>query len=143
MPYVGGLLGLALFALWVYCILDVIATDEAVVRNMPKILWLIVVIIVPTVGAVAWLALGRPSNVGLRPGDTTPRQAPRAGPVFGPRYDLRSPRPPRSLGPEDSPEFMEGLEDRATRLRRWEEDLRRREEDLRRREREDPGEDGS
>ena len=116
----GGLLALAAFALWIYCILDVIATDEAVIRNMPKILWLIVVIILPTVGSVAWLVLGRPSNAGYRPGDTSTRTVPR--------------RNPRPVGPEDSPDFIAELDDRATRLRKWEEDLRRREEDLRRRE---------
>ena len=116
----GGLLALLLLALWVYCILDVIATDEAVMRNMPKILWLIVVIILPTVGSVAWLVLGRPTNAGLTPGDTTTRSLPRRS-------------APRPLGPEDSPDFIAELDDRAARLRKWEEDLRRREEDLRRR----------
>ncbi len=119
MIFGGGLLGLALLALWVYCILDVIAADESLVRNMPKLLWLIVVIIVPTVGAVAWLALGRPLKVGLRPGDASYRRA----------------RPP--IGPEDSPHFISRLDERDRQLRKWEEDLQRREEELRRRDRGD------
>ena len=121
----GGVLGLAVFALWVYCILDVIATDEAVMRNMPKIFWLIIVIILPPVGALAWLLLGRPTNAGYMPGDTTTRTiAPRSG--------------PRPIGPEDSPDFVVDMNDRAARLRKWEEDLKRREEELRRREGDDP-----
>ena len=117
----GGILALALLALWVYCILDVIATDETLVRNMPKVFWLIIVIILPTIGSLAWFLLGRPPNAGLAPGDLTPRP---------PALDRRR----RPIGPEDSPEFISELDDRATRLRKWEEDLRRREQDLRRRE---------
>lgn len=121
MLFGGGLLGLALLAFWIYCIFDVIATDEALVRNMPKVLWLLVVIIIPTIGAIAWLALGRPARAGFRPGDASYRPA----------------RP--ALGPDDSPEFLSAIRDRAAALRRWEDDLARREEELRRREEGDQG----
>lgn len=116
--FAGGLAGLIIIVLWAYCIFDVIRTDEMVMRNMPKILWLIVVIFLPTIGSVAWLALGRP--------ETAPRS----------RTTVQPPVRRRPLGPEDSPEFMLQAESEAKRLRRWEEDLRRREEDLRRREQE-------
>ena len=116
MPYVGGLFSLAFLVLWIYCIVDVISTDESLIRNLPKLVWLLIVIFVPTVGSIVWLLLGRPERAGFRPGDTTYRGA------------------PRPLGPEDSPEFMSSVEDRAERLRRWEEDLKRREDDLKRRE---------
>ncbi len=117
----GGLLALAALALWVYCILDVIATDESLMRNMPKVFWLIVVIVLPTIGSLAWLLLGRPPNAGYAPGDPTTRAISRD-------------RPNRPIGPEDSPDFIAELDDKAGRLRKWEEDLRRREQDLRRRE---------
>ena len=130
MLYGGGLLALALLALWVYCILDVIATEEAMMRNLSKVLWLIIVILLPTIGSLAWLLLGRPENAGYRPGDTTPRET-------KPRPSLPRSRP-RPLGPEDSPEFIADLDERVSRLRKWEEDLERREEDLRRRETDDP-----
>ncbi|MDQ4125985.1 MAG: PLD nuclease N-terminal domain-containing protein [Actinomycetota bacterium] len=114
----GGLVGILLFALWVYCIFDVVSTDDALMRNMPKILWLIVVILLPAVGAVAWLLLGRPIGAGLRPGDTTP---------------YRPPRPaPRPLAPDDDPTFLARLDDETRRLRAWEDDLKRREDELRR-----------
>lgn len=130
MFYFGGVAGLLLLAFWIYCIVDVISTDEMVMRNMPKILWLMVVIFLPTVGSVAWLALGRPQRAGLRPGDTT----------YLPGPSRR--RAPRVLGPEDSPEFMLHADDEAKRLQRWEEDLRRREDELRRRE-DESGPDGN
>src|SRR4051812_283896 len=114
-----GLLGLALLVLWVYCIFDVIATDEAVMRNLPKLVWLLIVIIVPDIGSLAWLLLGRPPRAGYLPGDTTTRD--------------RSRHPSnRSVAPDDDPAFLARLRDDAQRLRSWEDDLKRREEDLKR-----------
>jgi len=125
----GGLLALAVLALWVYCILDVISSDESMVRNLPKVMWLLVVIFVPTIGSVAWLLLGRPEGAGFAPGDSTHRAEPRSG---------RSNRPTqRSLGtpaPDDDPRFLAQLDERTKRLRDWEEELKRREDELRRRE---------
>ena len=115
----GGLVGLATLVLFVYCVLDLIATDEALIRNLPKMVWLLVIIFIPIVGPTAWLLLGRPERAGFRPGDTSPRPQRRA------------------IGPEDSPEFIAELNSDADRLRKWEEDLRRREDELRRREQDD------
>jgi phospholipase D-like protein len=118
MVFGGGLIGLALLALWLFAIFDVIATDSALCRNLPKMVWLILVIILPDVGAICWLLLGRPVNAGFRPGDSS----------------YRAPR--RPLGLEDSPTFV----DRAAeversaeldrRLDEWEEQQRRREQEL-------------
>lgn len=119
----GGIVALLFFLLWVYCIFDVISTDEALARNMPKVLWLVIVIFLPTVGSVAWLVLGRPERAGLKPGDTTYLQPPRR-PMPG----------PAPKGPDDSPEFLAGLDDRARELKRWEDDLKRREDEIRKRE---------
>jgi hypothetical protein len=72
---VEGVLGVALLLLWVYCIFDVIASDSALVRNLPKMFWLFIVLILPDVGAIAWLLLGRPEKAGWRPGDSSMREA--------------------------------------------------------------------
>ena len=123
----GGLFAVAVLALWAYCIFDVISTDESLMRNMPKVLWLVVVILLPTVGSVAWLLLGRPLGAGLRPGDTSSYSRPR-------------PRPsPRSVAPDDDPQFLARLDEEAKRLRAWEDDLKRREDDLRRRDEDESG----
>lgn len=116
--FVGlGLPALLLFALWLYCIFDVIAADSALVRNLPKGFWLVLVIFVPTIGSIAWLALGRPLYASWRPGDTRSRPS------------------PRPLGPEDRSGFPTRLSDeREARLEAWEEELRRRERELRRKE---------
>jgi hypothetical protein len=89
-PSVGALLALGL---WVYCIFDVIATEEMLIRNLPKTVWLLIVLFVPTVGALAWLLLGRPLYAGFRPGDTSPRRPSR--PVRGPDDDPGWRPPPR------------------------------------------------
>lgn len=82
-----GLIPVLLLALWMYCIFDVIATDEGLARNLPKGFWLLIVIFLPDIGSLAWLLLGRPLFAGRRPGDTT-RRAPK-----------------RVIGPEDRPDF--------------------------------------
>ncbi|MGH8989949.1 MAG: PLD nuclease N-terminal domain-containing protein [Acidimicrobiia bacterium] len=110
-----GFVPLVLLALWAYCVFDVIASDATLIRNLPKGMWLVIVIFLPDLGSLAWLALGRPLNAGWRPGDTS-RRAPR-----------------RVLGPEDRDDFPV-REDPEARLRAWEENLRRREDELRRRE---------
>ncbi|TMK20079.1 MAG: PLDc_N domain-containing protein [Actinobacteria bacterium] len=113
--------GVLLLAIWVFAIFDVIKTDRELCRNLPKELWLLLVIILPDVGAIAWFIMGRPVNARFRPGSTESR-AP--GSFWA--------TPSKAIGPEDSPEFMKSAEER--RLRAWEEELRRREEDIRRRE---------
>ncbi|MGZ4105190.1 MAG: PLDc N-terminal domain-containing protein [Actinomycetota bacterium] len=113
-----GFLGIALLFLWIFCIFDVISSEPELVRNLPKLVWLLVVIVVPDVGSIAWLALGRPRGAAI--GGGVWQRAPRAS------------RPsPGPVGPEDSPHFLRDIEQR--RLKAWEDDLRRREEELRRR----------
>ena len=113
-PELGGLI---LLALWVYCIFDVIATDESLVRNVPKGLWLLIVIFLPDIGSLAWLFLGRPQYAGWRPGDTTARPVHRArGPEDDARWTPTANAPPSIDG--------------AARLKACEDDLKRREEEL-------------
>lgn len=132
MIFGGGLFAFALLALWIYCILDVIATNESVIRNLPKIVWLLVVIFVPTIGSIVWLLLGRPERTGFAPGDSTYRAEPR-----GTRLDHSTRRPLVTMAPDDDPRYLAELDERTKRLREWEAELKRREEELRHREGED------
>jgi hypothetical protein len=105
-----GILGLVFLVLWIYCVFDVIATDESLMRNLPKVVWLLIVIFVPTIGSVAWLALGRPMYAGWRPGDTEVHPPAR-----------------RPVAPEDRADWSAArLADREAELRRREEELRKR-----------------
>ena len=62
---VHGVGGALLLVLWVWAVLDCIATDTILVRNLPKTTWIFLVVFVPTIGAVAWLLLGRPEHAGV------------------------------------------------------------------------------
>jgi len=66
--YLDGVAGLVVLALWLYCILDVITTDEAQMRNLPKMAWVLIVIFLVEIGAIAWLIAGRPQARRTSPG---------------------------------------------------------------------------
>lgn len=100
-----GLFAIAATIIWIYAIFDVVRTDEFLVRNLSKVLWLLLVIFIPVVGPVAWLALGRPES-----------PAPNGG---------RAPR-----GPEDTLEYRDLIEEKR-RLEKWERELREREKHMR------------
>ncbi len=72
-------------ALMVYCVVDVAQTPVQQVQRAPRWLWLTVIVIVPIIGPICWLLLGR----GSRNGGTRP-----AAP---PRY------------PDDDPDFLRRL----------------------------------
>jgi hypothetical protein len=55
-------LGILGTALWIYCLFDVIMTDESRIRNLPKVTWIFIVLVTSVVGAVAWLVAGRPQG---------------------------------------------------------------------------------
>lgn len=91
--------GLASLVLLAYALVDVIATDGHLIRNLPKVIWVIVVILVPVIGPVTWILLGRPRGASLLPGTTGRDYA-------APRRDPRRP-----LAPDDDPEFLRRLSD--------------------------------
>lgn len=62
MLFFDGALGLAFLALWIFCIIDVITTPDDQCRNLPKIAWLLIVIMLMDIGSIAWLFAGRTWN---------------------------------------------------------------------------------
>ena len=66
-----GLVAVLLFFFWAWAVIDVIATDESLCRNLGKGTWLIVVLVLPDLGALAWTLLGRPEGAGIAPGGTS------------------------------------------------------------------------
>lgn len=148
-----GLTGLLLLGLWIWAIFDVIATDEAMIRSLPKGMWLLLVLIMPAIGAVAWIALGRPANVGWRPGDTSYKTVRR---TVGPedRADWNRSRDEMRRAFEETDRRLREERDRrreemlasrdekdlrARHLGEWEADLLRREKEMLERRQEDPG----
>ena len=112
----GALIELVLL---VYCVLNIITTPEPQVRNLPKPLWLLLVIVLPLVGGIAWLVAGRPQRgqpgrLG-EPGRLGRRRG-RGLSGWAPQYNPpgRAPRPP----PDDDEAFLSQLRRRAEEQRR-------------------------
>lgn len=45
--------------LMVFALVDIIRRDDAQVRYMPKIVWLLLVVLLPLIGSILWFAIGR------------------------------------------------------------------------------------
>lgn len=106
MLYLSEVLGLVTLVLWLYCVFDVITTPDALCRNLPKIAWVIVVLLFPLIGSIAWLVAGRPERAS---------QAATRPSAF-PEYE----RPGRfaAASPDDDEEFLRRCRERAEEQRR-------------------------
>ncbi|MFI5689622.1 PLD nuclease N-terminal domain-containing protein [Streptomyces sp. NPDC051636] len=81
---------LLVLALWIYAFVDCLNTPEEEVRALPKVIWVIVILLFGEVlvGPVAWLIAGKV------------RGAPAVGPGAGGA---------RWVAPDDNPEFLKSL----------------------------------
>ena len=114
MLFFDGGLFLLFFAVWVYCIIDVITTPNEACRNLPKLAWLLIVILLSDVGSIAWLVAGKPWA-----GMQTNRM-PYKGSTGRPGAYVEADRPRRAVAtnPDDDEEFLAGLRMRAEEQRR-------------------------
>jgi hypothetical protein len=127
---IAGVVAIGFVILWIYCIYDVVTTPDAIARHLPKLVWLMIVILLPDVGSLLWLGLGRP-RVCTRRAHESRREG------LG-RSVLASGDPSGEGAVDDLHPVVREREERA-RLRMWEAQLRRREEEIRRRLGNDPG----
>ena len=74
-------------ALTIYALVDCVQTPDDRVQHLPKLFWIVLVILIPWVGPAVWLIAGRQRSA--PPNRRTGRQGPK--------------------GPEDDPEFLRGL----------------------------------
>jgi len=87
-------------ALDVFAVVDVILTDVRRVRALNKVAWVIIIIVLPVIGALLWFFLGKS------------RQDPGGE--------------PRQVAPDDDPNFLKNLrrdEEQDERIRRLEQEL--------------------
>ncbi|MDX3237655.1 PLD nuclease N-terminal domain-containing protein [Streptomyces sp. ME03-5709C] len=116
---------LLVLALMIYAFIDCLNTPEEQVRGLPKVVWLIIILIFGEilVGPIVWLVAGRH------------RTAPAGG---GTPAEWHRDHRAQWVAPDDNPEFLRSLREENKKdeqlLKSWEADLRRREEELRRRE---------
>jgi hypothetical protein len=118
----------------VLALISCLSADEGELRALPRIVWVIVILLFPIVGSIAYFVAGRPVTSQARSGQWRPGSG------------FPEAQRPRQVAPDDDPEFLRKIESQrkaedADLLRKWEEDLKRREDDLRKRE-ETPPTDG-
>ena len=78
----------------VYALVDLVQTRDEDVQGLPKLVWVLLIVLIWVIGPLAWLFAGRK-------GRRFPGLAPRAaGPAGGQT---------RSLAPDDDPDFLRGL----------------------------------
>ncbi|MEU6098458.1 PLD nuclease N-terminal domain-containing protein [Streptomyces sp. NPDC047079] len=121
---------LLVLALWIYAFIDCLNTPEEQVRGLPKVVWVIIILLFGEVlvGPIAWLVAGKVRHAPVN--GSTPSEWHRNHRTAW-------------VAPDDNPGFLRSLKEENKKdealLKDWEADLRRREEELRRRERgEDP-----
>ncbi|MEU9119620.1 PLD nuclease N-terminal domain-containing protein [Streptomyces sp. NPDC048506] len=116
---------LLVLALWIYAFIDCLNTPESQVRGLPKVVWVIVILLFGEVlvGPIAWLVVGRHRQPVVGGGGSTPSEWHRNHSA-------------KWVAPDDNPEFLRSLKEENKKdealLKDWEADLRRREEELRR-----------
>jgi phospholipase D-like protein len=88
------LLALIALGVWLFCLFDVLTTDEADVRHLPKFAWILIVLLGFWLGVAVWLLFGRP-----RPDPVTTWS------------DSTVPHDEEPvLGPDDDPDFLRNLD---------------------------------
>ncbi len=89
----------ASLALALWCLVDLLPREDSEVQGLPKVAWVVVLLLFPLLGGLAYLLAGRSPQA--RPGS--------------PRRSRPTPRPagappvPPARGPEDDPEFQAQL----------------------------------
>ncbi|WP_435746340.1 PLDc N-terminal domain-containing protein [Microbacterium sp. PMB16] len=53
------LLSLLVIALMIGALIDIITRDQSQMKHLPKMAWIIIVILLPLIGSILWFAIGR------------------------------------------------------------------------------------
>ncbi len=108
---------LLILALTLYALIDCLSRDEEEIRSLPRLLWVLIILLFAPIGPVAWFIAGRPR------GASTRRRGPRAtgtDEVVG-GYSMGSTGGPgrtgRPVAPDDDPEFLRRLDEKRRRER--------------------------
>jgi hypothetical protein len=88
--------------LTVYALFSCVQTPDDEVPHLPKLIWVLLIVLVPFVGPITWLLVSRAAQVSS--GGPTG-----GGTAYGPRAATGSP-PARASAPDDDPEFLAWLE---------------------------------
>jgi hypothetical protein len=100
------IVGFIALALLIFCLVDVISIYESRIKTLNKIAWVFIIILVPLVGPILWLTVGKDRG--------RDRPAERA-------------RDARPVAPDDDPDFLRNAdlrESQEARIRRLEAELK-------------------
>lgn len=103
-----------ILALTIYALVDCVLNDDSDMPvELPKGVWVILIVLFPAIGSIAWLVVSRVGRRHAR--DARPGYAPGAGSTPGYLPPRRPARPQRirPVAPDDDPEFLASL-DRST-----------------------------
>lgn len=92
--------GLVIIALTIYAAIDSLMTDKRRTRGLPKFAWVLVILVLPVIGAVLWFTLGKDRGKGKQVS--------------------------RQTAPDDDPDFLRRLgttKEQEERIRRLEQEL--------------------
>jgi hypothetical protein len=105
---IKAVLVLGAVVLAIFSLFEIAQTPRGQARNMPRVLWVVLVVVIPVFGPLGWLLAGRPAASGPSPGRR------------------------QSLGPDDDPDFLWGLERRRRHdeFSSWEDEFRRKSGDV-------------
>ncbi|MEV0892307.1 PLDc N-terminal domain-containing protein [Promicromonospora sp. MEB111] len=100
------LLILVVVGLMAYALTDVWGADEDERAGLPRWLWVLLIVLLPLLGAISWIVVrvSRRSGAGPAPGPGSGGSRPTQPPRPGPR------RPSGPVAPDDDPEFLWLLE---------------------------------
>ena len=95
-----------ILALTIYSLLDCARTpEESMPARMPKLLWIVIIVMVTVIGPIAWIIVSRVKAAEDRDGAVEPTLwSSKEGTTF------RRAERPRPVAPDDDPEFLRGLE---------------------------------
>lgn len=92
--------GALLVGIWIYGLIDAVRAEKSSVRALPKWAWVLVTFLVPVLGCLLWLFLGRPRG---------------AGAVFGRSVRVQD---GAMKAPDDDEDYLRFLEQKERRLKR-------------------------
>ncbi|MDR1151357.1 MAG: PLD nuclease N-terminal domain-containing protein [Bifidobacteriaceae bacterium] len=98
-------------ALMVYALVDLVQDSDVERTSVPKPLWIAFVVVLPYFGPIAWLVVAKIARPGTRR-----RFGPARPPFPG------APRRGAAVAPDDDPEFLRKLDEKARRNRRGDPD---------------------
>lgn len=92
-----GLVAVLSIALTVFALADCVQTEDDKIRGIPKWAWIVLIVLLPWVGPITWLVVGKD-----RTGGPAPKRPQRRGPS----------------APDEDPDFLRKLDEDIRRERR-------------------------